>query len=506
MTTPRTRWLVTAAGALTALVLNLDQATILLAIPTIADALDANLSQTQWILSGFLLPLAALVILGGSLADRFAPVRILQVGLVTFAAGSVVSALASEVAILTGARVVAGSGAALAFPSSIAILYRSLDGPELTVALGAWFSGALTGSAVGPVIGGLLLRTWPWESVLWMSAGLTLAALVLVTLFVPSERQRSAVPLWLGPNAVVAVAMALTVWGLIEAGSDGWGSTRALGPVVAGALILSGVAVAGLPRLDQPPEATRLVAGGLAMMMLAILSVVGTVFFVITFMQNVLGYSPLRAGFALLPFGATAAVLAPMGARLIRRQGRVPLVLTAIGFETVGLIGLSRITPTSTYIGIGIFLSLLGAAMAIFPAVSLDLALSHAPVDRGGVVSGAHAAALQFGQLISIATMGSLVSSWVGGIYRSKLEGAGLPTEVPGDLVEDLGRGLSAAPSTASLRESLRYEAIGEIAFTTAVGRTVIFMLGLTAFASIVGVALLKSPLRSSGIRAGGSI
>jgi hypothetical protein len=335
-----------------------------------------------------------------------------------------------------------------------------------------------------------------------MSAGLTVAVLILVTLFVPAERQRSGAPLWLGPNAVVAVAMALMVWGLIEAGSGGWGSTRALGPVVAGALILAGFAAAGLPRLDQPSEATRLVAAGLVMMMLAILSVVGTVFFVITFMQNVLGYSPLRAGFGLLPFGVTAAVLAPMGARLIRRHGRMPLVVVAIGCEAAGLIGLSRITPTSTYVGIGIFLALFGAAMAIFPAVSLDLALSNAPPDRGGVVSGAHAAALQFGQLISIAVMGSLVSSWVGGIYRSKLADAGLATEVPGGLVQDLGRGLSSAPSAASPGEILRYETIGEIAFTTAVGRAIIFMLGLSAFASIVFVTLLKMPLGRSEMRA----
>ncbi len=502
MTTPRVRWLVTAAGGLTALVLNLDQATILLAIPTIADALDADLSQTQWILAGFLLPLAALVILGGSLADRFAPVRVLQAGLLTFAAGSVLSALVSDVAVLIAARVIAGSGAALAFPASIAMLHRSLDGAELTVALGSWFSGALAGSAIGPIIGGLLLRTLPWESVLWVSAGLAFGLLVLVTIFVPAERQPSTAALWLRPNAVVAAAMALMVWGLIEAGAQGWGSTRALIPIVAGALILAGVAVAGLPRLDQPVEATRLVAAGLAMMALAILSIVGTVFFVITFMQNVLGYSPLRAGFALLPFGATAAVLAPMGARLIRQFGRVPLVFAGIGFEAVGLVGLSRITPTTTFVGFGIFLALLGAAMAIFPAVSLDLALKHAPAERGGVVSGAHTAALQFGQLISIALMGSLVSSWVGGIYRSELAEAGLSTTVPQALIDDLGRGLSASPGTAAAAQIPRYEFLGEVAFTTAVGRTILFTLALTSIASIVCASLLSKPIHGA-IRSG---
>ena len=503
MKRPPVRWLVTAAGALTALVLNLDQATILLATPTIADALDADLSQTQWILSGFLLPLAALVVLGGSMADRFAPVRVLQAGLIMFGTGSLVSALASDVGMLIAARVLAGSGAALAFPASIAILHRSLQGADLTVALGAWFSGALAGSAVGPVIGGLMLRTWSWESILWVSAGLTFVLVILVTVFVPPERQASAAPLWLGPNAVVALAMALTVWGLIEAGSEGWGSSWVLIPIVVGALILGGVAIAGIPRLDQPPEATRMVAAGLVMMLLAILSVVGTVFFIITFMQNVLGYSPLRAGFALLPFGATAAVLAPMGARLIGRYGRVPLVAAAVGFETLGLIGLSRITPTTTYLGIGIFLSLLGAAMAIFPAVSLDLALDHASPARGGVVSGAHSAALQFGQLISIAAMGSLVSSWVGDIYRSKLAGAGLSTSVSGELIEDLGRGQSLAPASASPGDGLLYESIGELAFTTAVGRTIVAMLALTLVASIVSLLTLKVQRRHGEILTG---
>lgn len=489
---PQHRWSVMAAGALTAFVFNLDQTTVLLATPTISDELPATLSETQWVLSGFLLPLAALVILGGTLADRFAPLRILQVGLTAFIIGSVASALSSTIGVLVAARVIAGLGAALAFPASVALVRRSLGGPDLTMALGLWFSGALAGSAIGPIAGGLLLRASSWSSVFWMSAALTAAALLLVSLLVSATPPGARARLWLLPNAVAAVGMALSTWGLINAGSDGWGSAEALVPIGLGAAILGVLAAIAVPRTAGWDVDTRRLASGLAMMTLAILGVVGTVFLVITHMQTVLGYSPLRAGFAFLPFGAVAAILAPMGARLIRRYDRRTLVLAAAGLEVVGLFGLSRTDPSSSYVSIGVFLALLGAAMAIFPAVSLDLALSSADDDRGGVISGAHTASLQFGQLVSIAVVGSLVSASVGGIYRSNLVDAGLSTEVSGDIVADLARGESVAPPTASVADGVRYVEIGEAAFTTALGRAVLTMLGAVIILSILIAVLLK--------------
>ena len=185
-----------------------------------------------------------------------------------------------------------------------------------------------------------------------------------------------------------------------------------------------------------------------------------------------------------------------MGARLLRQYGRRPLVAAAVSFELVGLVGLSRLDPDTPYAVIGVFLACLGGAMAIFPAVSLDLALDRAADDRGGLVSGAHTAALQFGQLISIAVMGSLVSAGVGGIYRSDVTAAGLDPNVPDDLIQDLARGESAAPPGSSGADRARYEELGEFAFTTAVGRAVLITLAAVLVACCtLGGARERTPL-----------
>ncbi len=178
MTAERSHWGVTASATLTSLVLNLDQSIVLLAAPSITEALGADLSTTQWMFSGFLLPLAALVTLGGGLADRFGASVILRWGLALFLAGSVGNAFAGSMGQLIGLRALTGTGAAMAFPASVALLRAHLPpGRPLNSALGLWFTGALGGVAIGPPVGGLLLRVGPWSSIFWVSGALTLAAL-----------------------------------------------------------------------------------------------------------------------------------------------------------------------------------------------------------------------------------------------------------------------------------------------------------------------------------------
>lgn len=502
MTAGRSHWWVTASSVLTSLVLNLDQATVLLAAPSIADALEADLAATQWMFSGFLLPLAALVILSGGLTDRFGAGVMLRAGLALFMAGTMGSAFAGGMGLLVGLRAVSGTGAALAFPASVAILRLHVPaGRPATLALGLWFTGALGGSAIGPLVGGLLLRVWPWWSIFWLSFCFAVAALapVLVVL-----RRGSTPPpgadLRIVPSAAGSVGLAFLVWGLINAGQQGWDSGSSLWRMGVGVAVLALTVVYVRRGTEAHPGSgidRRRLTGGLAMMLLAILSVVGTMLFIITYLQTVLGFSPLVAGAAFMPFGVVAAVVSPFSLRLLERFGFGRIVAAAVVLEAAGLVSLSRLDPSSSYPIVGVSLGLVGGAMAVFSAVSLHLALSAAPSSRSGLVSGAHTVAIQLGQLLSIAIIGSLVASRVGGIYRSLLSDAGLSTEVPDEITRDLALGRSSAPPGASSSDAPLYEIIGESAFTTAMGQAILMTLGAVAVAAVTAAVLLRSGRRT---------
>ncbi len=501
-----------ASGALTAMVLNLDQATVLLTAPTIAESLNADLAGTQWMFTGFLLPLAAFVIVGGGLTDRFGVLLALRAGLGIFLGGTIASAFATSMEMLIGMRVVAGLGASLAFPASVSLLRAFLpSGPQSSLALGLWFSGALGGSAIGPLIGGLLLRNWPWWSVFVLSAACAAMALLPVVLVIEGGPQSNPdAKLRMAPSLGGALGLALVAWGLINAGSDGWLAAAALLPMLLG---LAAMAAIGLfLRFQRTSPASSVESGesgvegvdrrrlvsGLGIMLLAILPVVGTMFFVLTYLQRVFDFSVLLAGAAFMPFGVTAALVAPFSVRMLEKFGPARMLAAAVALEAAGLVVLSRVGPAASYLLVGLPLVLVGAAMAVFPSVSLHMVLNSVPRQRSGLATAAHTVALQIGQLLSIGVMGSLVASMVGGVYRSQLEEVGLGSEVSSEFVADLALGISAAPSGALPSEVSTYQRIGEQAFMSSVGRSTLLLLvvisGISVCAALASLRRKESP------------
>ena len=351
-------------------------------------------------------------------------------------------------------------------------------------------------------MGGLLLRVSPWPSIFWLSCGFAVAALVPVLVGVRATAgSQTPSRLRVLPSLVGSVGLASLVWGLISAGSAGWGSPAALWRMAAGfaALVLvSAVVRAGRGARGDSEVDRRRLAAGLTIMLLAIVSVVGTMFFVITYLQTILGFSPLVAGAAFMPFGVVAALISPFAMRLLERFGFGRMLGSAVLAEVVGLVLISRLGPSSSYALVGVALALVGGSMAVFPAVSLHLALSAAPATRSGIISGAHTVAIQLGQLLSIAIIGSLVASRVGGIYRSLLQDAGLDPDVPAEITTDLALGRSAAPPGVSGGDGLLYEIAGEKAFTTAMGQAALTVLVAVACVAAVALVILRPRRRGS--------
>lgn len=484
-------WVI-SAGTVTAFAINVDQSITILAIPSIGDALGATLSQIQWMVSGFLLPLAALLVVGGMISDRFGAGRTLVAGLLIVLAGTIGSAMASAALPLIVMRVVTGVGAALAMPASVAAVRAHLSGPRLNVGLAMWFTGALAGSAVGPVLGGVLLALGPWQLVFWTSA--SIAGVGVVSAWIAARRggtRAGGGPIAALPGLAGGLGLGVLVWGLINAGERGWDATRVILPIVVGVAVI-GVGAAYLRWAGRTRERSgevdpRLLVGALGLMTASVFGVVGAVFFTIIAMQSVMGYSPLVAGLALLPFAGLAAVLSPLAPRMIDRFGMRRVLVAAVGAEIVGLAGLSRIGVDSGYLSVGPYLALFGVAMSLVPTISLSLALSATPERRAGVTSGAHAASLQFGQLIAIAVVGSLVALGVGSAYRSAITDLGEGLEVSESVVQQIARGAFDDPDGEAPTGPREHEPAARRAFVEGMRQGLTAALGVTiaAFAAL---------------------
>ena len=193
-----------------------------------------------------------------------------------------------------------------------------------------------------------------------------------------------------------------------------------------------------------------------------------------------------------MPFGVVAALISPFAMRLLERFGFGRMLGSAVLLEVAGLVLVSRMTPTSPYPVVGIALALVGAAMSVFPAVSLHLALSAAPSSRGGIVSGAHTVAIS-ARPTPLDRHHRLLGRLAGRrIYRSLLGDAGLDPDVPTEITTDLALGRGAAPPDVSEADGLLYEIAGEKAFTTAVGQAALIVLVAIAVAAVAALAVLR--------------
>lgn len=470
-------WPTLAVAAGGAFVINLDQGGVPVANPRISDALGASLADLQWIYNAYLLPVAVLLVSGGALADRFGRRRILVFGLALFVAGSAGSALSQSTQQLIAVRLVEGVGAALIVPATIAALRPAFSGRALSMALGWWVAGAIGGAALGPIIAGALMVSWSWRSVFWSNIALGLVCLAVALARVRSaEAARAAEPLRGGWNLAVAVGLAALVWGLIRAGSHGWTSIDALGPIAGGLLVLvviiraSGWLVEG--RLGEGADIRRLLVG-LGSIVLLLLGAVGAYFLLAFYLQRGLGVSPLEAGVALLPQTAVAALLTPLAGRMIAAAGVGPMLAFAFAAELAALLVLSRLDESSTYLFLVSPMVLIAFALSIIPTASLLLAVGTAPPDRAGFLSGVQASSVYVGNVLSVAVTGSVVASTVAARFDRALAARGLqPVEAADGTM--LAQGV--APEVAGLKP-LEQAALEQAT--------------LDAFASAVGSALL---------------
>lgn len=455
------RW-VLAATILGSSMAFIDGTVVNVALPVLQKDLKASVSSVQWVVEAYALLLASLVLVGGSLGDRFGRRRIFTIGIAVFAASSAACALAPDVGFLVAARAVQGVGAALLVPSSLAILGAAFSRRERGRAVGTWSSLTAVAGAIGPVAGGWLVQVASWRAVFFLNLPIAAVILAIALRKVPETRNASAGPLDLKGAIAATIGLALLVFGLIEAPGAGWSDPRVWTSLAAGALALAAFVVVERRSAHPmvPLDLFRIRAfAGANLLTLFLYAALSATFFLLPFeLIQAQGYSPSEAGAALLPLIVLISALSrPAGAIADRIGPRVPLTvgpaIAAVGFF---LLAVTHDDPRYVTALLPA-LSVLGLGMAITVAPLTATVLNAVGERDTGTASGVNNAVARVAGLVAIAAFGVVASGVFDRALDRRLFEAGLAAVAPRiPAAERRKLGAAQAPPDLSELESRR--------------------------------------------------
>jgi EmrB/QacA subfamily drug resistance transporter len=446
----RRRWFTLATLCLSLVIIVMDNTILNVAIPSLVRDIGATNSQLQWIIDGYTLVFAGLLLTAGSLGDRFGRKRALRVGIVVFALGSVLSAMAGNPAQLIATRSLMGVGGALIMPSTLSILTNVFRDPrERGRAIAIWAGCAGVGVALGPVLGGLLLEHFAWHAVFWVNLPIAAAALIAGHFFVPESKDPTAPRLDPLGAGLSIIGLGSLLFAVIEGPSQGWTSDLVLGAFAVGLGGLVAFIVWEL-RCDHPMldisffRNRRFTAANMAIT-LVFFALMGSLFLLTQYWQFVQGYSPLEAGVRLLPHAAVMMVMSPLSARFVERFGTKKVVTTGLATIALALLALSMIEPGSSYLRVISNVCLMGLGMALVTAPATESVMGSLPREKAGVGSAVNDTTRQMGGAMGVAVIGSLVASVYAGQMTDVARTFGLDPAQASSAKESLGGALSVA-------------------------------------------------------------
>ena len=397
----------------------LDTTIVNVALPSVQRALHFNATDLEWVVNGYALAFGGLLLLGGRAGDLFGRRRMFIAGVLIFAAGSFAGGLATTPAWLVAARVLQGAGAAIVAPTALSLIADTFaEGSARNRALGIYAGAAGGGGAVGLVLGGLIVNYLSWRWVLFVNVPIALVLAVAAPRVLAAGKPRPG-RLDLPGAVTVTAAMTLIVYGLSRAATRGWGDDGTVASLGLGSALLVLFILVEL-RSAQPLVPLRLFAnhnrtGAYALRMLAGAMTLTVLFFLSQIMQNVLGYSPLRAGFAFLPLAVVVVAAAQVSSRLVGRVG--PRLLIALGAAAlaVGLFMLSRLTAHSSYApDILVPLVILATGFGLIFLPTTVVAVSGAARHESGLASAVLNVSQQLGGSIGLAVLGTVAANVAG--------------------------------------------------------------------------------------------
>ena len=499
----RTQRLSLLAAIMGTFVVGLDSTVVNVALPAIEEDLGGGLAGQQWISNGYLLALASLILIGGSLGDVFGERRVFSIGVLGFGVSSIVCAVAPTIEVLVAGRVLQGMFGALLSPAALAVIVTAFPPAQRGAAVGSWTAWSGIATVVGPLVGGQLIDNASWRWIFALNVPFIVITMVLVAMAVPQRVRHGARPPVDWPGAVLSfLGLAGPTLALIRQPESGWGAPDVVLPGLAGiaflAIFLWREATTPYPMLPLELFSRRnfSAANLQTFAMYAGLSVL--FFYLVLFLQQVAGYSALEAGLATLPTTAVMFLLSKRAGALADRYGARWFMGGGGLLAACGLFLFLRVDADADYateLLPALMVFSIGLAATVAPLTATVLA--DADEERAGIASGVNNAIARAAGLLGVAALGAVIAAQFTGTLDDRLAGESLTPAGQAVVAEAKTRTLARAdvsglPTDEAVTIAQATEAAAVSAFHTGMGISA----ALVGLGGILGLALVRSPRR----------
>ncbi|MDX3113222.1 MFS transporter [Streptomyces scabiei] len=454
------RWWILVVLCLSTLVLTIDSMALTVAVPAMTEDLGADAQDTQWILDSYILVFAGLLLTSGSLGDRFGRRKVMLLGLAVFGAASLAATICSAPGEVIAVRTAMGVGGALIMPSTLSILITVFDEEERGRAMAIWGSVSMLGLVGSPVLGGVLIDHFSWHSVFFVNVPVVLLAMVAAVILMPESKAPWQKPDPLGA-VLSAIGMTALVWWIIELPQHGALGGRSTVTLLTAVVGLAGFVVwenvTSSPMVPLVLFKHRNFSGGSLSLALVQIGNGGLLLVLTQYLQFVLGYSPVEAGLAFLPFAVAALIGNGAGMKLAARIGNRFVILAGMLVMASGFALLTTVDADSGFTVPAIALGLLGVGAGMAMPAAVGALMSTIPEDKAGVGSALNDTIQQAGTALGIAILGSLLTSGFA---------AEMPADAPEAARRSIGGALAVGGQDASLVRAAR-EAFTDAMTTT---------------------------------------
>ncbi len=406
----------------------LDASIVNVALPSIQRALHFSGANLEWVINAYTLAFGGLLLLGGRMGDLFGKRRMFIIGVALFSVASLFGGLATNEGWLIAARAVQGIGGAIASPTALALVAATFsEGPERNRAMGVYSAMSGAGGAIGVLLGGVLTNSFSWRWVLFVNVPIGVAVVLAAPKALPeTDREPGRLDL---PGALTATSgMSLLVYGLVHAATTSWSSTATVLSLAAAVVLLGsfiGIELRATAPLMPPHLFSDRTRSGAYGVMLALGTAIFSMFYFLTlYMQDILGYSPLRTGIYYVPFASSVMVIAILAAKLMARVGSLRLIMVGTMSAAGGMFWLSFSSPGSTYLNgvVGPMMLIAGGVACCFVPLTVAAVAGVVP-QEAGISSALLNSGQQVGGSLGLAVLGTVAAS----ITRDRLHRLGPP-------------------------------------------------------------------------------